>query len=113
MIPHQIQKLPSQEFFESLIKKNPPIPHAPIIIILFTASWCGPCKRLDKDFLVSLSDKIKWYICDVDENDYTPGYCGIKGIPAFLAIVNGQVQPLFVSSDTIKVAEWMKSGFKL
>jgi len=48
----------------------------------------------------------------VDKNDYTPGYCGIKGIPAFLAIINGQVQQLFVSSDTMKVAEWMKGGFK-
>jgi len=104
--------LPNQEFFESLIKKNPPKPHAPIVVILFTASWCGPCKRLDKDFIIGLSDKIKWYICDVDKNDYTPGYCGIKGIPAFLAIINGQVQQLFVSSDTMKVAEWMKGGFK-
>lgn len=64
------------------------------------------------DFLVGLSDKIKWYICDIDENDYTPGYCGVKSIPAFLAIVNGQPQPLFVSSDTMKVAQWMKGGFK-
>jgi thiol-disulfide isomerase/thioredoxin len=112
MIPHQIQKLPSQEFFESLIKKNPPIPHAPLIIIKFQADWCGPCKRIDMDFLVGLSDKIKWYICDIDENDYTFGYYGGKSIPAFLAIVNGNIQPLFVSSDTIKVAQWMKSGFK-
>jgi thioredoxin-like negative regulator of GroEL len=104
--------LPSQEFLESLIKKNPPVPHDPIVIILFTASWCGPCRKLDKEYLLNLSDKIKWYKCDIDENDYTPGYCGVRQIPAFLAIVNGQVQPLFVSSDTMKVAEWMKGGFK-
>ena len=104
--------LPSQEFFESLIKKNPPVPHDPITIISFSASWCGPCKRLDKDYLVGLSDKIKWYHCDIDENDYTAGYCGVRSIPAFLAIVNGNPQPLFVSSDTAKVAQWIKSGFK-
>jgi thiol-disulfide isomerase/thioredoxin len=104
--------LPSQEFFESLIKKNPPKPHDPIVIIKFGATWCGPCKRLDMDFLTGLSEHIKWYECDVDENDYTPGYCGVKGIPAFLAIVNGQAQPLYVQSDTMKVAQWIKNGFK-
>jgi thiol-disulfide isomerase/thioredoxin len=104
--------LPSQEFFESLIKKNPLKPHDPITIIKFGATWCGPCKRLDMDFLTNLSDKIKWYECDVDENDYTPGYCGVTSIPAFLAIVNGNAQPLYVQSDTMKVAQWIKGGFK-
>jgi thioredoxin-like negative regulator of GroEL len=105
--------LPNQEFFESLIKKNPSKPHDPIVIILFSAeAWCDPCKRLDKTFLLNLSDQIKWYKCDVDENDYTPGYAGVKGIPAFLAIINGQVQPLFVCSDAMKVAQWIKNKFK-
>jgi thioredoxin-like negative regulator of GroEL len=104
--------LPSQEFLESLIKKNPSKPHEPIVIIKFGATWCGPCKRIDKQLLLNLSDKIKWYDCDVDENDYTPGYCGVRSIPAFLAIVNGQPQPLFVSSDTMTVAQWIKNGFK-
>jgi hypothetical protein len=64
------------------------------------------------DFLVGLSDKIKWYECDVDENDYTPGFAGVKSIPAFLAIVNGNAQPLYVQSDTMKVAQWIKNKFK-
>lgn len=99
--------LPSQEFLENLLKN----PTDPIVIILFTANWCGPCKRINKDHLVGLSDKIKWYKCDIDENKYTPGYCGVKTIPAFLAIVNGKVKPLFGSADTEKVTEWMKNGF--
>ncbi len=88
------------------------MPHEPISIIRFKAEWCGPCKRIDTNLLLSLSDRIKWYECDLDENDYTPGYCGVKSIPAFLAIVNGKCQPLLQSSDTMKVAEWMKGGFK-
>lgn len=100
--------LPSQEFLENLIKN----PRDPIVIILFTASWCGPCAKLDKDYLVNLGN-IKWYKCDIDQNKYTPGYCGVKTIPAFLPIVNGSVKPLFGSSDTLKVAEWIKNGLKV
>lgn len=88
------------------------MPHDPICIIRFKAEWCGPCKKIDTNFLLSLSNQIKWYECDLDENDYTPGYCGVQKIPAFLAIVNGVPQPIFQCSDTMKVAEWMKGGFK-
>jgi thioredoxin-like negative regulator of GroEL len=102
--------LPSQEFFESLIQKN--VSHDPIVIIKFGAQWCGPCKRVDMNYLLSLSTQIKWYECDLDQNDYTPGYCGVRTIPAFLAIVNGVPQPVLMSSDTNRIAEWMKSGFK-
>jgi thiol-disulfide isomerase/thioredoxin len=109
---HQVPQLPSHEFFVNLIKKNPPSPHDPIVILKLGAHWCGPCKRVDMNYLVGLSDKIKWYECDIDENEETAQFVGIRSIPAFLAIVNGNAQPLFVSSDTMKIAEWMKGGFK-
>jgi thioredoxin-like negative regulator of GroEL len=108
----KMMPLQTQQQFEDLIAKNPPQPHNPIVIIKFGATWCGPCKRIDKEMLLGLSDKIVWYDCDVDENDYTPGYCGVKSIPAFLAVVNGKPQPLFANSDTLAVAQWIKGGFK-
>ena len=110
MSHNEMTPLPSQEFFESLIKKNEP--HDPIVMIRFGANWCGPCQRLDTKALLDLSPQITWYYCDLDENDYTPGYCGVKSIPAFLAIVNGSPQPIFQSSDTTKVIDWMRGGFK-
>ena len=81
-------------------------------VIYFTASWCKPCKRIDVQALLNLSDQIKWYVCDIDEQEYSAGYAGVQTIPCFLAIVNGVPQPLFQSSDTMKVAEWIKGGFK-
>jgi len=105
-----MMSLPSQEFFESLIAKNQP--HDPFVIIRFTASWCGPCKRIDTNALLNMHPQIKWYVCDLDENDYTPGYCGVRSIPAFLAILNGVPQPVFQSSDTTKVMEWIRNGCK-
>lgn len=108
-----MMSLPSQEFFESLIKRATNNgTFDPIVLIKFTATWCNPCKRIDMNILLGLSSQIKWYECDLDQNEYTPGYCGVKSIPCFLAIVNGVPQPLFQSSDTMKVTEWIKSGFK-
>lgn len=106
MIPLQ-----NQEQLEELINMNKDKPQKGISIIYFTASWCSACKRLDFDQIIGLSNKINWYKCNVDENDYSPGYCGVKTIPAFLAILNGKPQPLFSNSDTSKVINWIKSGF--
>ena len=98
--------LRNHDQFEALLQSS-----APISMVKFGATWCGPCKRIDKDVLIGLSDKIKWYDCDLDENEDTPAYCGVEKIPAFLAIVNGQPKRLFQSSDTNEVIRWMQNGF--
>jgi thiol-disulfide isomerase/thioredoxin len=105
--------LPSQEFLESLIQKNPKVPHKKNVCIRFTASWCGPCKRIDPNYLLSVSDDITWYVCDADENDYSLGYCGVTTIPAFMPIINGVPQKLFQSSDNQKIGEWLKATFNV
>jgi thiol-disulfide isomerase/thioredoxin len=58
-------------------------------IIKLTASWCGPCKRLDKEAIASASPAVTWYECDVDENQTTLGYCTLKSIPSFCLIKDG------------------------
>jgi thiol-disulfide isomerase/thioredoxin len=79
------------------------------LLINFTASWCGPCKRIDWAFLKEeFGDKLSFYKCDVDENKYTPGYCSVRSIPSW-AILKGVKQmsgPVQIS-DTAKVASWI------
>ena len=94
--------LPTQELFESFYKtvSRP-------TLIYFTASWCGPCKRLDWDVLFDHLKTTEVYKCDVSENTYTPGFCGVKSIPAFMMLRPGQAPASFQSSDTALVAEWL------
>jgi thiol:disulfide interchange protein len=46
-----------------------------IILLIFSASWCGPCKRLkeklkdDSDTIVSQLKDLKYLIIDVDEDE--------------------------------------------
>ena len=98
--------LPSQEAFEELYKNT-----KETVLVYFTASWCGPCRKLDWDTINKGLGQTPVYKCDVDENNYTPGYCGVRSIPSFLLVhpnkrLTGPVQ----MSDTTKIVEWIKTG---
>lgn len=76
-------------------------------IIYFTASWCGPCNALQLDRIVTQHPHVRWYICDVDDDHYLPGYCGVRTVPSFLGIVHGKATPLHSGGDMIAIAKWM------
>jgi thioredoxin-like negative regulator of GroEL len=101
--------LQSQEELEILLGKIPtekPIPE--FVIIYFTATWCKACKRLDMEQLVKTASTATWLKCDIDLNDYTAGYCGIRSIPSFLVIKEKKVVGQLGDSRTEKVVEWLK-----
>lgn len=76
----------------------------PRVVVYFTADWCGACKRVDLPYLMSFIPNTKWYICDVDENNYSPGFAGVSTIPSFLPIRDGKHKPLISTSITEHVA---------
>ena len=101
--------LQSQEEFETLLGRVPtdkPIPS--LVVIYFTAKWCGACKKLDLDLIQSTLAKATWLKCDIDLNDYTAGYCGIRSIPTFLVIRDQKVAGQLGDSRTEKVVEFLK-----
>ena len=67
--------------------------------LYFTASWCGPCKRVYPS-LVDLSNKIseqeennniKFYKIDINVHEEFTEKCEIKAVPTFF-IMNGVVK---------------------
>jgi len=96
----------SQDTLETLLQFNDP---SPLAIVYFTAKWCGPCNRLNLHQIVNTRPGIQWYLCDVDVNDYSLGYCGGSSIPSWLAIVKGKAQPLYTQSNTQTVCSWINS----
>jgi thioredoxin-like negative regulator of GroEL len=101
--------LQSQEELEILLGKVPtekPIP--PFVVLYFTAKWCTACKRLNLQEIQDTVSTAKWLKCDIDINDYTAGYCGIRSIPSFLVIKDKKVVSQLTDSRTEKVVEWLK-----
>ena len=95
----------TQEGLEAMLK-SPNTP--PLVVIYFTAKWCGPCKRVNLHRVTQFRKDIKWYVCDVDENNYSLGYCGGRQIPSWLAIVNGKAQlPIVQISDDLETCTWL------
>lgn len=58
------------------------------LLFYFTAKWCGPCQKI-KPMIQKLqeglqTDKIKFYLIDIDENDKLCEKCGITSVPTFI-----------------------------
>ena len=58
------------------------------VILVFSASWCGPCQAMKKDVYPSAAvkeyhDKFVWAYLDVDDNDNEKASkeFGVSGIP--------------------------------
>jgi thioredoxin-like negative regulator of GroEL len=102
--------LENQEQFEALLnpanKEN-----KEAVVVYFTAPWCGACTRLDHDLIQKSVPNVTWYKCDIDQNKYTLGYCGLKSIPSFVIIKNSKFLGKFTSSDTSMVINLLKETF--
>lgn len=80
-------------------------------IIYFTAAWCKPCQQLNLDAIQAAADMkgIPIFKCDETLNNYTSGYCGVRGFPTFMAFAPKVIQSTHKSNNTDRVIEWIQS----
>jgi thioredoxin 1 len=104
--------LMTQEEFEQLTGVQP-VPEGttvpPFSVIYFTATWCGACRRLNMPALEAALPEVNWLKCDVDQNNYTGGYCGVRSIPSFIIVKNKKVSEIFQSTSNDAVEKWIRS----
>jgi len=78
-------------------------------ILIASASWCGPCKKLKTNILnrSQLPDesfhKAEWFVMDVDNNKAIQDELGIKSIPQVFYF--DDVGKLLIKTDPL---QWLK-----
>ncbi|MFC5664661.1 tetratricopeptide repeat protein [Kitasatospora misakiensis] len=89
----------TEDTFETeVVQRSAEVP----VVIDFWAEWCGPCKQLSP-ILERLAEEYAGRIVlakiDVDANQLIAQQFGIQGIPAVMAVVAGQLVPLFQGAE--------------
>lgn len=62
-----------------------------LVLVIFLAEWCGPCKMLTPFLKEIYQEKnIEIYTVDVDKNPETIGKFNIKSVPTLIFFVDGK-----------------------
>uniref|UniRef100_A0A3B4WGX5 Thioredoxin n=1 Tax=Seriola lalandi dorsalis TaxID=1841481 RepID=A0A3B4WGX5_SERLL len=82
-----------------------------LVVVDFTASWCGPCQRIAPVF-AALADEMPDVVfvkVDVDENDEVASDCGISSMPTFQFYKSGAKVHEFSGASEEKIRDAIKS----
>ena len=93
------------------------------IIIQFSASWCGPCKRITpiiQNYLAPIeNDSIVYLYCDIDIHDSLAEEFSVNSIPCFSIVknkkddngsVNTEIAPLSICSGLSDIIIYLEQN---
>lgn len=81
-----------------------------LVVIDFTASWCGPCKAIAPLYkeLSEEYDDVVFLKVDVDENPDTAAKYSVSAMPTFLYIQRGVVVDRLMGANPAKLREMIE-----
>jgi thioredoxin 1 len=98
------------DIFKKIISHNEECPD--LIICYFTATWCGPCKKISPDVsnIGENNDHLRVIKIDVDECEEISAFCQIDCMPTFKFYKNNNLEPVhsFSGADTEELINTIK-----
>jgi thioredoxin len=79
-----------------------------LVVIDFTAKWCGPCKAIAakfEEYAEKFGDKVECYKLDVDDQEEIAIDCAISAMPTFQFYKNGVKVDEFVGASSERLKE--------
>ena len=82
--------------FQPEIRENPDP-----IIVMFTGSWCQPCKRMKPTFeemASQMKGDIRFAEMNIEEAKQTASHFGIRFVPSLALFVDGMVREIYAGT---------------
>lgn len=82
--------------FQPEIRENPEP-----IIVMFTGSWCQPCKRMKPTFeemASQMGEDIRFAEMDIEEAEQTASHLGIRSVPSLALFADGMVREVYAGT---------------
>ena len=102
-----VTELHTKEDFDKALAE---LPDGKLMVIDFTASWCGPCQTIKPKYK-AMSDEftnVLFYKVDVDVNDETAEAEGIQAMPTFKFYKKGVKIDKIQGGNESKLREMIK-----
>ena len=115
-LPKPVEPAVSHDYKEALARSAR---ESKPILLIFTATWCGPCQYMKKEVYPSadvqrIADRYVWVMLDVDnrENRSLHDKYGVRGIPNIVITdSNGRVKNRQIgSSSPVEFANFLRSN---
>lgn len=81
-----------------------------LIVIDFTATWCGPCQMIAPVFK-EMSEKIENVVflkVDVDKNAEAAAQYGVSAMPTFVFVKQGEIVDRLMGANAAKLMEMVE-----
>ena len=95
--------------FQPEIRENPDP-----IIVMFTGSWCQPCKRMKPTFegmASQMEGDIRFVEMDIEKAEQTASHFGIQSVPSLALFVDGMIREIYAGTmNKSDLRYWIKEN---